>query len=133
MTMTREVEGVGQRPFGNPSPSAQISSLKKSVTEPWGDMIRKLSNSLGKKEDIKHWLKFIMSPGILMFNSLTWLSFAEMLNTKPFNLLQIKSEKNSIYIPETEDPNGYIQGEYILEWDLSRYLQNILPLRWVFK
>lgn len=47
MTMTREGEGVG--PFGNPSPSAQISSQKKSVTELGGDMMRRPPNSLERR------------------------------------------------------------------------------------
>jgi len=32
--MTREAESVGQGPFSNPSPSAQISTLKFCVIEP---------------------------------------------------------------------------------------------------
>lgn len=53
MTMTREVEGVGQETFDNPSPSAQISTQKKKnkicATEPWGDSTRRFSDALEQR------------------------------------------------------------------------------------
>lgn len=52
-----------------------------------------------------------MSPSILIFNPPVWLSFAEMIDAKPFNLLQIKCEKNSGFNPEAENWSSYIPGE----------------------
>lgn len=52
-----------------------------------------------------------MNPSILIFNALVWVSFAEMLDRKPFNLLQIKCEKNNVFSPEAENSSSYMPGE----------------------
>lgn len=52
-----------------------------------------------------------MSPSTLIFNPLIWVSFAEMLDRKPFNLLKIKCEKNGGFTPEAENSSRYIPGE----------------------
>lgn len=52
-----------------------------------------------------------MSPTTLIFNPPVWARFAETLGTKPFNLLQIKCEKNCGFIPEAENSSSSTLGE----------------------
>lgn len=54
-----------------------------------------------------------MSPSILIFHPLVQVNFAEMLDTKPFNLLQIKCEekKENVFTPESKNSSNDIPGE----------------------
>ena len=69
---------------------------------------------------MKYWLEFLRSPDTLTVNLLIWLNIAEMLSIKPFSLLQITCEQNTIYIPEIENSSSYKPGGCNLGWDLPR-------------